>query len=206
VMETRVFLVRHGQTVWNKQGRLQGHRNSSLTNVGKKQAEKVRGSLAQTTIHKAYVSSLQRAQETSQIILHGRYTEVITADNLKEIRLGPWEGKTREETRISHPEQYKYFWNKPDKFKLDGAETYEQLQARVVRELDGIFSNEKGNHVLVVSHWIAIKVAMAYYGSVPFDQLSSVADPGNGSFSVLTQRENGVIIPDTHLKISEYLF
>lgn len=192
--KTSIFLVRHGQTEWNKYNRLQGQRDSPLTQVGKQQAYKVKKSLEQHTIHKAYASPLQRAKDTLDIILEGREVEVVSSCNLKEINLGPWEGKTREQTKLSHPIEYMMFWENQDRFKLPGAETYRQLQNRVVEELNTIFAKEKNKNILVVSHWIAIKVALAYFTSTPLRQLSSISDPGNGTLLTLTCLDNNLSI------------
>lgn len=126
------------------------------------------------------------------IILGGRTVEVVRSDNLKEISLGPWEGKTRMETEQSHPDEYDRFWNNPDQFVLPGAETFRHLQSRVVGELDTIFRREKGRNMLVVSHWIAIKIAIAHYASTPLYQLSSIPDPINGSFLTLSLRDSKI--------------
>jgi len=191
---TRIFLVRHGQTQWNLQKRLQGHKNSPLTATGRKQALHVRKVLAGVTLHVAYVSPLPRALETLSIIIEGQETEVHEAPSLKEIHLGPWEGKTREEIRVSHPQQYNDFWNNPERFTLQGAETFHHLQTRVVRQLETIFSREQGRNILVVSHWIALKVALAHYSSIALAGLPGLADPGNGSFFVLSQTGGGEVI------------
>lgn len=69
---TNIFLVRHGQTEWNQQNRLQGHKNSPLTENGRQQAIKTREALHNQIIDKAYVSPLQRATDTLDILLEGR--------------------------------------------------------------------------------------------------------------------------------------
>ncbi|MFT2098386.1 histidine phosphatase family protein [Marinomonas sp. 2405UD66-6] len=184
---TNLFLVRHGQTEWNKEHRLQGHKNSPLTQKGKEQALNTKHALQGYEIHKAYVSPLQRAQDTLELIIDQRDIDVVISNNLKEINLGPWEGKTKPETLLSDPQQYHYFWQEQDKFNLAGAETYQQLQDRVVSELQAIFSKEKGKNILIVSHWIAIKAAVAYYKSTPLSDLSSLPDPKNGEYTILSE-------------------
>lgn len=191
--KTRVFLVRHGQTQWNLQSRLQGHKNSPLTEKGKEQALKIKSTLSSLEIKKAYVSPLQRAQDTLEIILEGRDTSIIKCNMLKEINLGPWEGKTKDETKETHPKQYENFWNKPHLFSLEGAETYEQLQKRVVDKIKVIFAEaEEDNTILIVTHWIAIKVAHAYFSSIPLHDLSTLPDIENGDFLAL-QNDRGTI-------------
>jgi broad specificity phosphatase PhoE len=183
--QKKIILVRHGETQWNLQNRLQGHRNSPLTRNGELQALETKRDLSQYNIHGAYVSPLKRAQDTMDIIIKGREIKAIESNNLKEISLGPWEGKTKEETKKSHPTEYDLFWNKPHEFSLSGAETYLQLQERVVSELKNIFEKETHKTILVVTHWIAIKVVMAYFTSTPLNQLSSLPDLGNGEFLTL---------------------
>lgn len=192
--KTVVFLVRHGQTEWNIEKRFQGHKNSSLTIKGKDQALQVKKNLSRVKIHKAYVSPLQRAKDTINIILDGREIEIIQKNNFKEINLGPWEGKTREEMKEFHPDEYDHFWNKQDKFFLSGAETYYQLQQRIVAELDDIFQNDLNKNILIVTHWIAIKVATAHYASIPINRLSSLTDIGNGEFLTLVSKNGNVTI------------
>ena len=68
-LETNIFLVRHGETEWNKLNRLQGNQDSPLTKNGIKQAHEVKKSLEQYVIDKAYVSPLKRARDTIDIIL-----------------------------------------------------------------------------------------------------------------------------------------
>ena len=142
-----------------------------------KQAHKAKKSLEQFSIDYAYASPLKRARDTSGIILRNRNLEVAIKDNLREINLGPWEGKTRQETAISHPDDYRAFWERPDLFNLPRADTFLELQNRMVDELEFIFANGKNKNSLVVSHWIAIKVALAHYSSTPLAHLSSITDP-----------------------------
>jgi broad specificity phosphatase PhoE len=145
-------------------------------------------------IDEAYVSPLKRARDTMEIILKDRELEAVITDNLREINLGPWEGKTRKETALSHPDEYMAFWEKPDAFNLPGADTFIELQQRVVEELESIFLKGNNKNILVVSHWIAIKVALAHYSSTSLSHLSGIADPVNGSFLRLSKRDNDVFI------------
>ena len=193
-LETRIFLVRHGETEWNLQNRLQGNKDSSLTPAGIQQALGVKKSLEQFTIDHAYVSPLKRARDTMEIILKDREVEIAIKDNLREINLGPWEGKTRQETALSHPDEYLAFWKKPDLFNLSGADTFQELQYRIVGEFESILANGKDTNSLVVSHWIAIKVALAHYSSTPLSNLSEIPDPVNGGFICISKRANDVSI------------
>ena len=192
--ETKIYLVRHGETEWNKQKRLQGHKDSPLTPNGIAQAYKTKKLLDELPIDHAYVSPLNRARSTIAIILEGRPLKVVVRPNLKEINLGAWEGKIRSETELSHPDEYLAFWKKPDAFKLAGAETFQALQDRVVEELEQLFREGDGKNIFVVSHWIAIKVALAHYSSTPLSELPTIADPKNAGVLCLSKRADHVSI------------
>ncbi|MCP4077925.1 MAG: histidine phosphatase family protein [Gammaproteobacteria bacterium] len=194
--QSTILLVRHGQTEWNQQHRIQGHQDSPLTSLGKQQAQQTKILLEQFDIQQAFVSPLKRAVDTTEIILQGRSLRATILNDLSEINLGPWEGKTRAETALTHPEEYNSFWHRPDTFALSGAETFQQLQQRIVNSLDTIFANAGNNNVLVVSHWIAIKVALAFYSGIPLSQLSSLQDPKNGSLLMLTKQLDQVCIEE----------
>ena len=190
--QTEIILVRHGETEWNLKNKLQGHKNSPLTLNGKKQALEVKNALDCYEIHGAYVSPLKRAVDTMEIILGDRKVQAIKSNNLKEISLGPWEGKTKEATKKSHPEEYEKFWHQQDKFLLGGAESYHQLQKRLVSELKSIFKKETSKTILVVTHWIAIKAVIAYFTSTPLRQLSTMPDLGNGEFLTLIKEGESI--------------
>lgn len=189
MMTTQIYLVRHGQTEWNRQNRLQGHRNSPLTDLGRQQAGAAAKALSDQAIDKAYVSPLQRARETLDIILEKRDVEIAVSDNLKEINLGPWEGRKQDELELVHSVQLDNFWNRHDRFSLDGAETFQQLQTRVATQLDEILELERGKNILVVSHGMAIKMAIAHYTKTPIGDLSHLPVLENGRF--LTIRQSG---------------
>jgi len=190
--KTTLVLVRHGQTQWNEEHRLQGHKNSPLTDLGKQQAILVRKALKNKQIHCAYVSPLGRAQETMDIILGDRAIQPIEEQCLKEINLGPWEGKTKKETQCSHPNEYQWFWHQPELFQLKGAETYAELQNRIVKVTLDILKYDEGKTVLLVSHWIAIKVLLAYFTNVSLNNLTSLTDINNGEFMTLI-KSDGII-------------
>jgi len=189
---TNIFLVRHGQTSRNLENRWQGSKNSNLTNLGISQAKKTKELLNKFTIHNAYVSPLQRAQDTMNILLEDNKMEVVVLDEIKELNLGPWEGQTHAETKDDNPTQFHNFWNKPNKFSLEGAESFEELQQRVIKGLDYIFSKHVGRNIVVVSHWISIKVAIAYYCSNSLSILPSMDNPKNGEITCLSKVGNEV--------------
>jgi len=182
---TTLFLTRHGQTQWNLEQRLQGHQNSPLTTLGRSQAFQTQQKLLNKNIHIAYCSPLLRAVETTALIISDWPVRMLTRENLSEIHLGPWEGKTYSEIENSHPEQFKHFWEQPHKYQLTGAETYLQLQQRVVKEIKNIILDNVGKNILVVSHGIAIKVILAYVLNKCLSELGQIDVMNNGDYICL---------------------
>ncbi|MEJ2315502.1 MAG: histidine phosphatase family protein [Gammaproteobacteria bacterium] len=182
-----IFLARHGETVWNHEHRLQGRRNSPLTQRGREQAFQLAERLEKKRIGAIYTSPLGRAVETAEIVGQHLGLEPLLSANLGEIDLGPWEGMTRSETRRSDPDQNRNFWHRPEAFSLPGAETFQQLQNRVVMELERLFSMRDNASVLVISHWIAMKTALAHFRGIPLSRLGEMPDPGNARFLTLSK-------------------
>lgn len=193
-METNIYLIRHGETEWNQQKRYQGTKDSPLTKKGREQALEAGKSLAKLDFNKAYVSPLKRAQDTIQVILQNRDVELNILDGLREINLGPWEGLTYKEVRETYPETHHYFKTNPVQFQLNGAETLEELQKRVVLELDSIFAREKNKNILVVSHGLSIKAAVAHYSNIPLTEWSNFLHPENGSYFCLSKKDHQISV------------
>ena len=100
-----LYLVRHGETDWNRAGRLQGQTDIELNEKGREQAAKLRGKLAGVELDAAFSSSLTRARQTRQIILDGRNVPAWDEPLLKEMNFGQWEGDMLKEIRADedHP-------------------------------------------------------------------------------------------------------
>lgn len=182
---TTIFLVRHGQTEWNVIDQFQGQMNSELTELGRSQARSAVEHLTGQGITRAYSSSLGRALETAEIINESLGLELITSDNLREMSLGPWERVLISEAEKRDPEQFGHFRNTPERFALSGAETFPQLQDRVVSEIYRIAKEHAGEKVLVVSHGIAIKTLLLHLNDQPLSQLRTISTMQNGGHMIL---------------------
>ncbi|MCJ8297974.1 MAG: histidine phosphatase family protein [Pseudomonadales bacterium] len=191
---TNIFLVRHGETLWNTQKRWQGSQNSNLTLQGITQAQAARDLLAEQPLHCAYVSPLKRAIDTIDIILEKRDLSCSRMPELCELNLGHWEGRTQQEIEISEPQQSSNFWLNPDKFQVKGAETFQQLQQRVVEGIEKIYQQHPGENILLVSHGVAIKVAIAHYTQTPLSKLATLADPKNAELLCLSKQGEQVTV------------
>ncbi|TVX91863.1 histidine phosphatase family protein [Paenibacillus agilis] len=160
---TTVYIVRHGQTEWNVEHRLQGHQDSPLTEFGVRQAEWLGESMANEAIDRVYSSSSGRAHRTAEIIRGSRSIDIIDTDDFKEIGLGSWEGISQTEAKERFPEQFDHFWKDPAQFQVDNSETFQQVSDRAVRKLNEIVSEHRGKSIVIVTHTVVVKVLMAYF-------------------------------------------
>jgi len=147
-----IYLVRHGQTVFNAEGRQQGHLDSALTALGRAQAAAV-GRLLQGLIGKPdgwrlIASPLGRAQATAAVIGETLRLPVETDPRVIEVSFGEWDGRLRRELALEHPET---FSRKDWQFAAPGGESFEAVHARVSAWLADL-PPEPSRKVIVVSH------------------------------------------------------
>ena len=157
----RIYLVRHGETVWNVEKRLQGWKDSPLTENGLRNAERLAERLDGTRIDRIFSSDQKRALTTAQIIAKGRGIPVEVISELRELNFGSWEGMTLFEIEDKYPMEYKTYKRNPDKYTSVGGESIEKLFNRVEHALRRI-STCGEESVLVVTHGVTLRAVMAY--------------------------------------------
>ncbi len=150
-----LYIVRHGQTTWNVQKRMQGRLDSSLTKKGVEDAKRLRDYLADTHFDEVISSPSGRAYTTAKLIRPNE-TNIITDPRLMEIHLGKWQGKTEDEIYREFPSEYDYYWNAPERYDNDGGETFTDLMARVEDFLQEIERMDDDGRVLMVTHGVTI--------------------------------------------------
>ncbi|WP_339317766.1 histidine phosphatase family protein [Paenibacillus sp. FSL R10-2734] len=163
--KTTIYLTRHGQTEWNVQNRMQGHMDSALTTLGVQQAEWLSRGMQAKKLDVIYASPSPRALRTAEIIRGERDVPLKTSDAFKEIGMGVWEGQDSAELVAQYSEQHRFFWEDPGQFKVEGSETFAEVQARALEKLQEIITEHQGETVLIVSHTVVIKLLMAYFES-----------------------------------------
>ena len=157
---TKLYLVRHGETDWNRDMKVQGSTDIELSSVGIKQAGLLANRLAGEKIDVIYSSSLKRALKTSEIIAAEKPCGINKSDKYHEICFGPWEGLTIKEIKEKYSEHFRIYREDPANFRLPGAETFLDLMERTYNAIMEIISLHKGSNILLVSHGTAIKAAI----------------------------------------------
>lgn len=156
----RLYITRHGETLWNTQKRMQGHLDSELTDIGKRQAQQLSGALEEVEFEAVYSSSSGRTLQTAQIVAGKRSIPIIPLDSLREINLGEWEGQVFTEVEKNYPEQYKNFWELPHLYTPTGGEEFSDVKKRIGGTLQTLASRHDGKNIMIVTHAVALKIIM----------------------------------------------
>lgn len=161
------YYVRHGETLFNQEGRMQGFCDSPLTEKGISQAQRAREILLNKDITVCYSSTSERCIDTAHIIIHDRNIPIYYEKDLKEINFGTYEGARIENhfEEIDHRRRGSRDWTDV------GGENHEQVIARVHRIYNKIFDSCKdGDSVVVVSHGaIFMQLFDEFFGQNVFD-------------------------------------
>ncbi len=160
------YLVRHGQTEWNRAGKMQGQEDSPLTELGREQAAAAATELQDVAFTHCYHSPLGRTQDTAKILLKDRIGIELQPDaDFIEIGFGIWEGTKNkraehEVVRSETERELHNFWFAPDIFKgaPETGEDFYQLQARLYNGVEKLMErHNETDTVLIVSHCAAIR-------------------------------------------------
>jgi len=163
--------VRHGETLWNAEGRIQGHTDVPLSERGRKQAEMVAQRLSGAHLAAVYSSDLSRASVTAEIIAARHGVAVRTTDALREAYLGEWQGLTVAEA-AEHDADLVALWREDSvSHRPPQAERLEDLQTRAVSVVRRIIRDHPNQTVAIVSHGGPIKTIICWAIGAP---LSSV--------------------------------
>jgi len=168
-----LHFIRHGQSLWNAEIRIQGSSDPDLSDLGISQAQALVGKLPD--FERVYSSDLARAQQTTSNILEGDIAHVDFRASLREIHLGPWEGVLLQDATDQFPKETDQFRNQPEAFQLDGAESFHQLQKRSRNAIDEILTECEGEgvdgDVLVVSHGAFLKSLLIDYAGWSLNEI-----------------------------------
>jgi len=156
--ETTIFgILRHGQTEWNSQHRIQGSADSPLTETGRHQAERWGKFLQTYTWHRLLVSDQGRAQQTATIINTVLNLPITSDSRLREQRWGQWEGLTIEELKTAHGKTLQQEVAKGWDFCAPGGESRMEVKTRVEACLFEAQLTWQGQNILIVCHQGVIK-------------------------------------------------
>lgn len=159
----KLYIIRHGETDWNKDKRLQGQSDTELNEYGIELAKITSDALKNIEFDYIFSSPLKRAYRTAEILKRDRNVDIVTDNRLKEIGFGINEGVPASEVT----EDFHYFFDAPEKYvPAEGGETYEQLCARSRDFIDSVIiplsEKEPQSNVLITAHGALNKSMMIY--------------------------------------------
>lgn len=149
---TRFILVRHGETIWNREGKYQGQIDTPLSPDGLKQGELVAAALQNIPIQAVYASPLSRSYQTAQMCAEFHGLNVSTDDRLLEIKHGTWEGLLAEEIEAKYPDLLKRWRTSVVDVQMPEGECIEDVRRRAMEAFREIAENHPGQTVLIVAH------------------------------------------------------
>lgn len=192
-----LYIVRHGETLWNKDKRLQGSTDIELAENGRRLAKETGENLMNTNIDVIYSSPLKRAYETASLIRNGRDIDIITDERIRELSFGCYEGQCFNDLMQDESTTFQHFFKRPELYApaKDG-ETLEHLIERAgdfiqdkIEPLEGTTNpatKKPYERVMIVAHGALNKAIMSYI------KKHSIADFWSGGL----QKNCNVIIVD----------
>lgn len=182
-----IFLVRHGETVWNREKRKQGHNDSPLTLNGIEQAKIVgqKLKLLKTEYFKFFVSPLGRAKQTASIVseyLGIGFNEFQQCDSLKEHAFGEWEGLTENEIEQKYPGELARRFDVHWKYIVPGGESNELLYYRVKNDIGNLIINAAETDELslvIITHEMVSRVIRGIAGNLSHDDILNLRHKHN---------------------------
>jgi len=159
-MTAIIYLVRHGQTAWNKEEIFRGRTDVPLDETGLKQAELVGEYFRETEIRAIYSSPLSRAWQTAERIARNHNLEVQALPGIIDMSFGNWEGCAHHEIQKMDPETYRLWKEEPHRVTLPGGEGLDQVRMRALAALEEVIGKDPGKTLILVSHRVINKVLL----------------------------------------------
>ncbi len=160
---TRIILVRHGQTPWNKDKIFRGSRDIPLNDQGREEARLAGEWLKGEAIHAAYCSPLSRARDTGEAIARHHGLSVADLPGLTDLCYGDWEGLPLSEVKVKYADLYRQWENAPHNVRFPNGETLDEVKARALAAVAEVLRRHPEQTVLLAAHRAVNKVLIAAF-------------------------------------------
>lgn len=168
-----LYLIRHGESTFNRDDRVQGQSNPHLTEQGKKQAHLLKNRLSNTSFDFVYSSHLRRAYNTARIVMDGRY-KIQKDKRIAEINLGDWEGMSAKRL-FKESDAFRDWFEKTNEVIPENGESLFEFKNRVVSFFDEIIEREKGKEKgIVFTHSGVIGIFLAHLLKMDLNKVWSI--------------------------------
>ena len=157
-MSLRLFVLRHGETVFTRERRFAGWRDSPLTDAGLRQSEAAAAALSGVAISAVFASPLERARTSAEAVAKPHRLAVQIMPAFRELGFGAWEGRTRAEVEAAEPALYDVWRTAPDRFAAPGGESLPTVAKRVAEGIETLRADHDGESVVLVTHAVVIRL------------------------------------------------
>jgi probable phosphoglycerate mutase len=188
--KTQIYLVRHGQSVGNLNHLFLGHKDLDLSDLGRKQAERVCEYFQGISVDKIYASDLLRAYHTACPLAKEKGIEIIKNPRLREVYAGEWEGMPYSELFEKYPETAARWWEDTGLARPNGGESVAELQERVYSEVLRLAEENEGKTICLFTHFTPIFAMKTALAGVSLSEMKHQERPKNASVSHI-EFENG---------------
>jgi probable phosphoglycerate mutase len=183
--ETEIILIRHGETEWNSQLRMQGHSNSALSAVGRGQIQSLGEWMKNVPFDHIYSSDSLRARQTAEAITQYSGDTLQFDQRIREKNLGVFEGLTSIEASEQHPEIYRLFKTGGTNYVIDEGESTQQVLDRALEFIEEIRLRHLEQRVVMVSHGGVVRVLMKHTLGLSLDAPTSFLIKNTGIFRLV---------------------
>lgn len=149
---TRIVAIRHGETAWNVESRIQGQLDIPLNDTGRRQAQQLAGALADEPIAAIYSSDLQRAQATAQALAQTTGAPLTLEPGLRERSFGDFQGRSFAQIAAEQPEAALRWRRRDPDYAPGGGESLHALRERIARTLAALARRHLGEQMVLVAH------------------------------------------------------
>ena len=183
--ETEIILIRHGETEWNSQKRMQGHSNSDLSEVGRAQIQALGEFMKNESFDHIYSSDSLRARQTAEAITQYSGHTLQFDQRIREKNLGVFEGLTSTEAKERHPEIYRLFKTAGANYVIDEGESTQQLLERALEFIEEIRLRHPQERVVMVTHGGVVRVLMKHALGLSIDAPTRFIIKNTGIFGLI---------------------
>lgn len=187
---TRLVAIRHGETAWNVDARIQGQLDIGLNATGRRQAARLGRALADARLDAVYSSDLERARDTASAVARVAGLGVRTDPALRERAFGVYEGMTFDEIEQRFPDGARRWRRRDASFGPEGGEALGDFYARVVEGVAAIAARHRGQHIAVVTHGGVLDALYRAAARIAIDA-PRTWQIGNASINRLLHGEHG---------------
>lgn len=188
---TKLYFVRHGESVSNLVAQFAGSLDMPLTEKGREQAAVTAEFLRDIPFSVVYASDLSRAYDTGAYVARTHGIPIVGTDRLREIFAGDWEGKPYSQLEEQYPQSYGVWRKQIGLAECPGGESVAQLQSRICECVKEIVQKHPNETVCIATHATPIRVMECVWTETPLSQMHTIPWVSNASITIAEYNENG---------------